>query len=49
MQFIQDNAANTILWTIDGIAYSGHFKKGHRQSMTGARYNITVQFYAREV
>jgi len=47
--FIQANAMNTITWTIDGVNYSGVFKKGHRESMSGPRYNISLDYYAKKV
>ena len=47
--FLEDNAANTITWTIDGINYSGVFMPGHNVSMTGPLYNVTFTYYAKVV
>jgi len=49
VSFLEDNAANTITWTIDGIDYSGVFMPGYNLSMTGPLYNLSFDYYARVV
>lgn len=39
------NAANTITWTIDLIPYSGAIGP-HTITMTGARFNVSFEYYA---
>ena len=47
--FLTTNRAATITWTIDSLDYSGVFVGGHRESMTGALYNLSFTYRAKEV
>ena len=49
VSFLDDNAANTITWTIDGVNYSGVFMPGYTVTMTGPLYNVSFEYYARAV
>lgn len=40
---------DTVTWTIDSIDYSVVIMAGHRESMTGALYNIQFTYRAEEV
>jgi hypothetical protein len=44
--FLEDNASNTITWTIDGIDYSGVFIDSYNLSMTGPLFNVDFTYYA---
>lgn len=44
--FLKTNRANTITWTIDGVAYTGNLVGGHKLTMTGSLYNISFTYYA---
>lgn len=47
--FIKTNAANSITWAIDGIAYIGFVRGGYQVSMTGRRFNVSFVYYATEL
>lgn len=49
VEFLVDNAANTITWNIDGVNYSGVFVGGHSVTMTGVLFNVEFDYYAAPV
>lgn len=47
--FIKSNAANSITWVIDGLAYIGYIRGRYQVSMTGRRFNVSFIYYATEL
>jgi hypothetical protein len=47
--FLFTNKATVVTWTIDSIDYSGYFKGGHSESMSGNRYSVRFTYRAEVV
>ncbi len=45
VDFLTDHAADTVLWTIDDILYSGVFRGGYAVNMIGSLFTVTFEYY----